>query len=249
MITDSDGDAVKNMTYDSFGNIVGETGSAAAEEISYTGRDRESEFGLYYYRARYYDPLTGRFISRDPLGFGAGDVILYRYVGNNPISFIDPFGWWRWPVNGPVTITSGFGKRVHPITGKIKRHGGIDISLALGQPALAAHEGTVVDVVVGDKEDAGYVKIKHADGSHTVYVHVKPCVKKWQRVAEGQVIAVSDASGQVTGPHLHFGYQPPNTEWGTRSNPLEILPPLNPSETSDRPRISILSGLAGQGYE
>jgi hypothetical protein len=37
------------MTYDSFGNIVAESGSAAAEEISYTGRERESEFGLYYY--------------------------------------------------------------------------------------------------------------------------------------------------------------------------------------------------------
>ncbi len=56
------------MTYDSFGNIVAETGSAAAEEVCYTGREWEDEFGLYYYRARYYDPLTGRFMSGDPLG-------------------------------------------------------------------------------------------------------------------------------------------------------------------------------------
>ncbi len=57
-----------------------------------TGREREAEFDLYYYRSRYYDPLTGRFMTRDPLGFAAGDVNLYRYVGNNPVSYVDPFG-------------------------------------------------------------------------------------------------------------------------------------------------------------
>ncbi len=56
------------------------------------GREREAEFDLYYYRARYYDPMIGRFMSRDPLGFAAGDVNLYRYVGNQPINFNDPFG-------------------------------------------------------------------------------------------------------------------------------------------------------------
>ncbi len=72
-----------------------ESGSADAEEISYTGRERESEFGLYYYRSRYYDPMIGRFMSRDPLGFAASDVNLYRYVGNQPVGFKDPFGLER----------------------------------------------------------------------------------------------------------------------------------------------------------
>ncbi len=71
---------------------MAEDGSADAEEISYTGRERESEFNLYYYRARYYDPMTGRFMSRDPLGLAAGDVNLYRYVGNNPVNWRDAFG-------------------------------------------------------------------------------------------------------------------------------------------------------------
>ena len=91
-ITDDDGTVAKSMTYDSFGNIVREGGSSSGEQVSYTGRERETEFGLYYYRSRYYDPLTGRFMARDPLGFAAGDVNLYRYVGNNPISYTDPSG-------------------------------------------------------------------------------------------------------------------------------------------------------------
>jgi len=46
----------------------------------------------YYYRARYYDPEIGRFVSEDPLGFAAGDVNFYAYVGNNPINNNDPSG-------------------------------------------------------------------------------------------------------------------------------------------------------------
>jgi RHS repeat-associated protein len=48
--------------------------------------------GLYYMRARYYDPETGRFISEDPIGFDGGDVNLYVYAGNNPVMGVDPLG-------------------------------------------------------------------------------------------------------------------------------------------------------------
>ena len=48
--------------------------------------------GLYYTRARYYDPSVCRFISEDPSGFDGGDVNLYAYCKNNPINLIDPFG-------------------------------------------------------------------------------------------------------------------------------------------------------------
>jgi uncharacterized protein RhaS with RHS repeats len=47
---------------------------------------------LYYYRARYYDPSIGRFISSDPIEFLAGDVNFYRYVGGDPVNFVDPSG-------------------------------------------------------------------------------------------------------------------------------------------------------------
>ncbi|MGB7848699.1 MAG: RHS repeat-associated core domain-containing protein [Candidatus Acidiferrum sp.] len=56
-----------------------------------TGRDH-SESGLSYYRARYYDASTGRFLSEDPLRFFS-DINFYRYVFNSPMNFIDPFGF------------------------------------------------------------------------------------------------------------------------------------------------------------
>jgi RHS repeat-associated protein len=84
------------MVYDSYGVMSTDSGSVQADYVSYTGREAERDLGIYYYRARYYDPLTGRFMVPDPLGFAAGDVNLYRYVGNNPANFNDPYciGMW-----------------------------------------------------------------------------------------------------------------------------------------------------------
>ena len=63
-----------------------------SQPYGFTGREYDPETGLYYYRARYYDPMAGRFIGKDPIDFAGGDVNLYRYVQNNPINFIDPLG-------------------------------------------------------------------------------------------------------------------------------------------------------------
>ena len=57
----------------------------------YTGREIDTK-DLYYYRARYYDPTTQRFLSRDPIEFEAGDFNFYRYVGGDPVNFRDPTG-------------------------------------------------------------------------------------------------------------------------------------------------------------
>ena len=56
-----------------------------------TGREWDKETGLYFYRARYYDPMEGRFIQKDPIGFKNG-INLYNYVRANPINNTDPKG-------------------------------------------------------------------------------------------------------------------------------------------------------------
>ena len=97
-LSDKHGFEAQEYSYDSFGNIKSENG-IVDQPYTYTGREWDKETGLYYYRARYYDPLTGRFMQKDPIGFSAGDVNLYRYVGNNPVNFLDPFGLE--PLGGP----------------------------------------------------------------------------------------------------------------------------------------------------
>ena len=90
-LTDSNGAVVQSYVYDSFGNIEQQVGSLV-NPYTYTGREFDSESGLYYYRARYYDSGMGRFINEDPVGFAAGDNNFYRYVQNNPVNFVDPEG-------------------------------------------------------------------------------------------------------------------------------------------------------------
>lgn len=78
-------------TYDSFGKITNSQGSVS-NPFRYTGRDFDSESGLYYYRARYYDPTNGRFVSEDPLTFSGDGPDFYAYTLNDPSSWVDPMG-------------------------------------------------------------------------------------------------------------------------------------------------------------
>jgi RHS repeat-associated protein len=87
-LTDSSANLVEQISYDSFGNHV----ASSRTRYTYTGRERDADTGLMYYRARFYDPQTGRFISEDPLGFGGGDINLYGYVWQSPLRFRDPLG-------------------------------------------------------------------------------------------------------------------------------------------------------------
>jgi RHS repeat-associated protein len=79
--------------YDAFGSLNSSMAGATDDSrYRYTGREFDSETGLHYYRARYFDSNSGRFIGQDPIGFRAGDSNLYRYVFNNSVSATDPTG-------------------------------------------------------------------------------------------------------------------------------------------------------------
>ncbi len=85
------GQLINHIDYDSFGRILTQTNPAFGDRFTFTGREWDPTLALYYYRARFYDPALGRFVSQDPLGFMA-DMNLYRYVGNKPLEDIDPSG-------------------------------------------------------------------------------------------------------------------------------------------------------------
>jgi RHS repeat-associated protein len=87
-LVDQAGSITSQTAYDSFGNAS----TQLPTRYGYTGRELDEYTGLMYYRARFYDPQIGRFISEDPIGFGGGDINLYGYVRNNPLRFNDPLG-------------------------------------------------------------------------------------------------------------------------------------------------------------
>ncbi len=81
---------MERYSYSAFGDLKRQ-GDKVKNTYTFTGREWDEEIGIYYYRARYYGPAMGRFISKDPLRFKAG-VNMYTYVENNPIIRFDPSG-------------------------------------------------------------------------------------------------------------------------------------------------------------
>ncbi len=88
--SESAGKSVSTAVYDSFGRTSSQTGTRVTSR-GFQGRDFDVESGLYYFRARYYDPNVGRFVSPDPSGYSGG-LNLYSFVNSNPTSLVDPSG-------------------------------------------------------------------------------------------------------------------------------------------------------------
>src|SRR6266516_1197018 len=128
-LTDSSGTTQTSYTFEPFGNTSA-SGSATTNSFAYTGRELDST-GLYFYRARYYNPTLQRFISEDPIGFAGGDADLYAYAQNDPTSLTDPFG-----------LTSQAGRQcggTHTCVGRAR--------VLAGNPATVGQQGGVPGTV------------------------------------------------------------------------------------------------------
>jgi len=149
--SDHAGTQQQGFQADSFGNQKTLTGSLN-NTIRYTGRDLDTTTNLYYYRARYYDPAIGRFISEDPKGFAAG-VNFYAYVGNNPINGNDPSGLTSVPefLNKGIKVVNSY-LETHPVTGVPFNSGFPDFSsAAIKEVQLAGLTGTAKDFNLANK--------------------------------------------------------------------------------------------------
>lgn len=112
------------------------------------------------------------------------------------------------PITGAV-ISSGFGWRVHPVTGERRMHKGVDFAAPTGTPIFAAADGVVTDAGWTNGGYGNIVELRHSDGSVALYAHTsRVYVSKGQVVNRGQAIAEVGTTGRSTGPHLHFEVQP-----------------------------------------
>jgi murein DD-endopeptidase MepM/ murein hydrolase activator NlpD len=113
---------------------------------------------------------------------------------------------WRSPLLRSSYVTSAYGMRYHPISGKYKMHHGVDLYSFEGDPIVATRGGVVT---TADYQAGGagyYVTINHGDGFSSTYMHMTHYeVKKGDYVTAGQVIGYVGSTGGSTGPHLHFG--------------------------------------------
>ncbi len=157
-------------------------------------------------------------------------MILYRFdTQDGATDFYDGKGrsvrkaLLRTPVDG-ARLSSGFGRRTHPILGYSKMHTGVDFATPKGTPIYAAGDGTV--------ERAGwfggygkYIRIRHNTEYSTAYGHLNGFAKgisAGKRVKQGQVIGYVGSTGRSTGPHLHYEI----LRNGAHTNPLKVRMPV-----------------------
>ncbi len=95
-VSNSNGDSCQSYEYSAYGQVAASDPNFIANPYMFTGRRFDIETGLYYYRARYYNPHIGRFMQTDPVGYGDG-INWYLYCRNNPLAFTDPSGLWSDP--------------------------------------------------------------------------------------------------------------------------------------------------------
>ena len=124
----------------------------------------------------------------------------------------------RRPIDA-MKLSSAYGMRVHPVTGRLARHNGIDIPAPHGTPIFATADG-----IVGRAQRLGgyglYVEVEHGNGIQTRFGHMSSyVVSSGQRVAKGEILGYVGSTGRSTGNHLHYEVRIA----GTPVNPLPFV--------------------------
>ncbi len=136
----------------------------------------------------------------------------------------------RLPVDR-IRVTSPFGYRIHPVTGRRQMHNGVDYAGAIGDPVYAVAAGTVTFAAM-DGPSGKKIVIRHLDGTLTYYLHLSAIgVRVGQSVKSGQIIGRVGNTGLSSGPHLHFGVFDKKQGW---QNPLRIKMIAAPTLTGER---------------
>ena len=128
----------------------------------------------------------------------------------------------RTPVNG-ARLSSGFGKRKHPILGFTKMHRGTDFAAPRGTPIMAAGDG-VIDYIGRNGSYGNYIRIRHNSTYKTAYAHMSGFERgltKGARIKQGETIGYIGTTGRSTGPHLHYEV----LENGRQRNPMSVKLP------------------------
>ena len=171
-----------------------------------------------------FDIMYERFVDRDGSVVHSGDIHyaaltisgkamkLFRHeFANGRVKYFNEQGrsnkkaLLRTPIDG-ARISSGFGRRRHPILKYSKMHKGVDFAAPPGTPIKAAGDG-VISKAGWNGGYGRYIRIKHDKIYQTAYAHLRRIakgIKPGKRVKQGQVIGYVGSSGRSTGPHLHY---------------------------------------------
>jgi murein DD-endopeptidase MepM/ murein hydrolase activator NlpD len=116
----------------------------------------------------------------------------------------EPMKPWIWPCEG--RISSRYGWRTHPVTGKTQNHNGLDIAAPRGTPVRCVEDGTVADVNRDPANLSGlYVVVEGSEGRRASFCHLDSiAVAEGEGVEQGGIVGYVGSTGRSTGPHLHL---------------------------------------------
>lgn len=144
----------------------------------------------------------------------------------------------RSPVDFKYVSSSFNPRRLHPVTGQVRAHRGVDYVAAVGTPIKAAGKGRVIKSGY-NQYNGNYVFIKHNETYTTKYLHLnKRKVKQGQTVKQGQIIGTLGSTGRVTGAHLHYEF----IVNGVHRNPRTVkLPQSMPIDSKEKQQFLAVS--------
>lgn len=192
------------------------------------------EFGLIY-ESHFVDGEfigTGKIIAAEFINQGERYTAIRHTDGN----FYTPEGrsmkkaFLRAPVNFKYISSSFNPRRLHPVTGQVKAHRGIDYAARTGTPVVSSGNGKVIKAGYS-KYNGNYVFISHGTQYVTKYLHLnKRLVRTGQKIKQGEKIGTVGSTGRVTGAHLHYEF----LVNGVHRNPKTVkLPKSEPLPRSE----------------
>lgn len=208
-LSDVNSEIVEQYSYDVFG--APNTVSDMNNPYMFTGRRFDNETGLYYYRARYYNPDIGRFLQTDPIGYAAG-LNLYTYVRNNPINLTDPFGLYDYNINETTVIFEKMKNDLNPLGPAIP-------------PANGGYDFWVVD---SDTYDVPFLGGQKNDLSGSSTANYAAGLKgAYQYGPLGTVGTVAGGYVYAMGKfYENWGYTDPQGFWQYSTNALLFVPAI-----------------------
>ncbi|OQB37083.1 MAG: tRNA3(Ser)-specific nuclease WapA precursor [Candidatus Latescibacteria bacterium ADurb.Bin168] len=182
-LTDESGALVESYSYDAWGRVLGVYDGGGAEiaessvgnRILWQGREYSWSTGLYYFRARWYDPVTGRWLSNDPIGI-LGGLNQYVFCANNSVNMADPRGLDVWLINDPDATPA------HGHSAVIIGQNGVFVYFSFGPSDDSGSSGRYTGAVNGSLATQGFTSLAAAlryakSQGYGRYAHYKtdPC--------------------------------------------------------------------------
>jgi len=192
-------------------NVIMNLANIFGWDIDFSLGIRKGDYFNIIYEKKFLDGVEvkmGNIIAAEFVNRGNS----YRAIRHSDGEYYSPSGrnmrkaFLRAPVNFKYISSSFNPRRIHPVTGRITAHNGIDYAAKRGTPVQASGSGIVIASSY-NKYNGNYIFIKHGEKYVTKYLHLtKKYVRKGARVKQGQKIGTVGSTGRVTGAHLHYEF-------------------------------------------